>query len=186
MQYRIVGILCIAVFFSLFISACSGKANEKSSSTTAKDFLNRLYTVDSQTTKNSNIPVVSILPSDSIGVYINPEPNSITQINEKFKNILTESEYLAFISNNTYINYVKICKDNEFIIAPVELQNNQISHDKDLDQFNYTVSIKVTSTKDNNSNIKIETGQLNVIRENNTWKINYFRILKSELSKSIM
>jgi hypothetical protein len=184
MKNTIIGILCITVFFSLFLSACSGKTNEKSSSATAKELLNGLYTVDSQTTQKFNIPVDSGFSSDSSGVYNIPEPNSIMQINQKFKNILTEKEYSAFISNNTYLNYVKACKDNGVVITPAKLQITQTSHDQNIYQFNYTASIKATFTKDNNSKTENEIGQLNVIKENNTWKVNYFSIIKSDFLKS--
>lgn len=182
MKYKIIGLLCIVVLlFSL--SACSEKVNARSSSATAKELLNLLYNVDSQTTQTFNLPVVSA-SSSSLGVYSIPEPNAFTQLNEKFKNILTEKEYSAFTSSNTYLNYVKVCKDNNIVITPSDIQINQTSYEKNLYNYDYKASIKVTYTKDNNSKTENEAGQLDVIKVNNTWKINYFCIYQSDILKS--
>jgi hypothetical protein len=180
MKNRIIVILCSIVLCSLLLAACSGKTGVQQSSTTAKDFLNRLYTVDSQTVQNFNISVPVVPKSDSLGVYIASESKAIMKINQKFQSFFTESEYSAFISNCTYLNYVKTCKDKGVVIAPVKIQITQTSHDKTVDQYDYTASFKITFDRDNHSETKNDIGQISLIKDNDTWKVNYIRILKSD------
>jgi hypothetical protein len=142
--------------------ATSGNAANNIPTATANELLNSFYTVDSQTVQLFNAQ----------------GPAATAQINQKFANILTDSQIFAFVNNRTYMGYVTACQTKSTVIAPVKCEITKTSEKTDTVQFNYTASYQATFSSDHHSTTENESGQIGIIIANGSWKVNYFKVLK--------
>lgn len=157
----------IAIVFSL--TGCQMFRNDKAEAqTVANTFLTNLYTVSKQDV-NDFKDAYSLKSGSKI------DSAKIEKLYEKFKSQMNDKDVKELIINSTYSNIVEYVDKNGFEIkkCDIALKLNTDNNNSDTVQYDYTV--KLTVNQKSNQKIVSQSGLIQLLKENNDWKVNYIR-----------
>lgn len=157
----IIGTLSLLLIFS----SCTNSADNTKANAVSKDFLQKYYTVDANAEKYYKY----MLSGESIS-------DDMTSIHEKFKSDMTDTAYSKLISNRFYLRNVGCTfkKNCEFNNSNISLAFN--SNDSNMVQYSFTSKITVKLNATGKQQVISESGLIQAAKQNNDWKVSYFRI----------
>lgn len=129
------------------------KNTEKDAEQITKDFINKLYTLNSKEATEGL--------------------QNISSSQEKFRTIMTEDAINSFTANRSYIGIMDYDSNNKCSTKLQEISLSKRFDDKNEKKigYDYTVKVETTYDSDGRKEVDVEKGYVGLAQEKNEWKI---------------
>lgn len=157
-------ILLVFVLTSILALGCSSTVSSKSmAKETVTEYKNQLYNV-SDFTKVDDV----FSNNDELIRYI-----------EGFKGYMTEEGYKRFWANRIPTMPLEVCNKGKFNLKMMSVKFNNITEENNKIIMEYELNLQASYPETNMTETLVETGEVALLKENNTWKIDHdwFRVV---------
>lgn len=157
-------ILLSVIFLSVVVLGCSTPVDSKSmAKDTVTQYKNQIYNISDYANVNK---VLSNM--DETIRYI-----------EGFKGHMSEEGYKRFESNRIGTMPLDVCNKGKFNLKTTNIKFKKITEENNKIIMEYELNLQASYPDNNITKSMVETGEVALIKENNTWKIDHdwFRVV---------
>ena len=155
--------MVILIILSFVVLGCSSPVDSKSmAKEIVTQYKGQLYNIS-----DYNKPNEVFAQNDKVKSYL-----------EGFKGYLTEEGYKRFGANRIWSIPLEACNKGKFSLNISSIEFNKITEESNKMMMEYTIILGAANAKTGFTHTSVETGEVALIKENNTWKIDHdwFRV----------
>lgn len=151
-------LITLAIAFSFVILGCSSPTASKSGAKEiVTQYKSQLYNISDYNKFNE-----VFAQDDALMSYI-----------EGFKGYMTEEGYQRFVANRISAIPLNACNKGKFSLRVTSIEFNKITEESNKIIMEYTLTFGAAYAKTGITHTSVETGEVTLIKENNTWKIDH-------------
>jgi len=161
---KVLLIVLVIIFSSTLVLGCSSQITSQS---TAKEIVTQY--------KNQLYNITDYSRVDEIF----SQSEEMVRYAEVFKGYLTEDGYKRFGANGIWAIPLRASNEGKFYLKMTSIDFKNITEESNKIIMEYELNLQASSPETNKTQSLLETGEVALIKENNTWKIDHdwFRVV---------
>jgi uncharacterized lipoprotein NlpE involved in copper resistance len=173
---KIIKLFSIITLFTLILVGCSN-SDENNAKKVAKEFVTKLYTVDTKKINDYN----SLLKSQDAKAIA----ESIQSHDKSIISLMTDEAYKTLVANRDNVLSTEASVKGDYTLEVTQLTLTKTSSDSKENKLAYSVEtkLKFISNKDKTEKNDVCSINIGLLKENGQWKVSTYKT--TELSKLI-
>ncbi len=165
---KIICFILTGLFIFVLVGCNNKDKDNKDAESAVKKYLNLYYNVD-----KADIELYEKMMSGMTEENENEVMDEFYKSSEKFKAILTDKDYVAFINNRLTNGRIREAYNNKCYVTVKDIKLEKYTEDKkeNMIGYSYDIELNETSISSNKVTVNKRRNTIHVYKVKNTWKV---------------